>query len=191
MPVHARTTQNRQESKGADQKSSDGHSESSGSGDGTKIVRGIKVKSGASPIPGCIYEFGHPCCMDEYPHHSEIPARCFEPLDNEKEFRNAFPYNTLRKRQKVTHSILTKAIEQAESELERDIERYEDIRKRGDEAMSDYDLRFGYTAQSSGLPLKYAHIGYARGKLRILKHWMEKLYRGAAAIPQGKQGSLF
>lgn len=129
--------------------------------------------------------------MEEYPHHSEIEPRCFTPLDNEKEFRNAFPYDLLRKNQKITHSILVKAIERTEAELASHIERYEDIRARGDEAMSDYDLRFGYTAQSSGLPLKHNHIGYTKGQLRILKHWMEKLYRGAAAIPQGKQESLF
>lgn len=138
-----------------------------------------------------LYEFGHPCCEAEYPDPSEIEARCFEPLDNEKEFRSAFPYDLLRKNQKITHSILSKAIERTEASLASHIERYEDIRKRGDDAMSEYDLNFGYTAQSSGLPLKHNHIGYTRGQLRILNHWMKKLYRGAASIPKGKQESLF
>lgn len=128
--------------------------------------------------------------MAEYPHHSEIEPRCFEPVDNEAEFRSAFGHH-LRKNQKITHGILVKAIKRVEAELAKHIERYEDIRARGDEAMSDYDLKFGYTAQSSGLPLKHNHIGYTKGQLRILNHWMKKLYRGAADIPQGKQASLF
>jgi hypothetical protein len=129
------------------------------------------------------FGFGHPCCEKKYPHHSKIQPRCFEELESKAVLRDAFPHNMRRK--KLTHETLTKAIDLVEGGLQRDIKEYEDIRKRGNKAMSGYDLRMGYTAQSSGLPLKYAHIGYALGRLRIMKFWHKRLYQGA------RQQSLF
>jgi hypothetical protein len=145
-------------------------------------------------IPGVDYHFGHPCCDAKYPPVSEIEARCFEPLDNEKEFRNAFPYANhlrLRPNQKITATRLQAAIDHAKAEVERDIERYEDIRKRGNKAMSKYDLSMNYTAQNSGLPLTYAHIGYNRGRLRILEHWQKKLFPHNIDSKRGVQKELF
>jgi len=145
-------------------------------------------------IPGVDYEFGHPCCDEKYPPASEIEARCFEPLDDEEEFRSAFPYALnlrLRPNQKVTATRLQAAINHARAEVQHDIERYEDIRKRGDAAMSKYDLDMDYTAQNSGLPLTYAHIGYDRGRLRILEHWQKKLFPHNIDAKKGVQEELF
>lgn len=128
-------------------------------------------------MTGYEFDFGDSCCTKEYPPASQIPPRCFEPLDDEKEVRSALGlYN---KKRKITLALIKEKAKAAEADLRRDIERYEDILKRGDAAMSDWDLSMGYTAQTSGLPLKHNHIGYNKGRLRILKHWLEK-FRPAA-----------
>ena len=118
------------------------------------------------------YDFGHPCCEEKYPPASEIEARCFENLDSDVEIRSALGIGPKRK---ITVSLLQKNIKIVEDELKRTIDRYEDVLTRGDAAMSEYDLKFNYTAQRSGLPLCFCHVGYEKGKLRILYHWLEKL----------------
>lgn len=120
-------------------------------------------------------QFGHPCCINHYPDVGSIVARCFENLDSEKECRNAFSYKLIGRKKKMNIQLIKKAIECVNEDLKKDIERYENILKNGDGAMSRYDLKMGYTAQTSGLPLKYNHIGYQLGRLRILKHWLKKL----------------
>jgi hypothetical protein len=135
-------------------------------------------------IPDSNYELGHPCCEAEYPPPDEIEARCFEPLDDEEQFRNAFPYANklrLRPKQKVTSDRLQAAIDHTKETIRREVERYEDIRKRGNAAMSKYDLGYGYTAQTSGL----------RGRLRIFEHWQNKLFPHKIEAKKGTQGELF
>jgi len=134
------------------------------------------------------YEFGHFCCKKEYPPPEKIKARCFEPLKDEDELKTAMGcYH----RGKITFDKLKKQIENAKAELKNDIDRYENIRKHGDKVMSKVDLMRGYTAQTSGLPLKYAHIGYSKGRLQILEHWQKKLYPHDLKTQKGKQKELF
>ena len=66
-------------------------------------------------------------------------------------------------------------IEQAHKDLAIDIERYEDLRRRGGDALSVYDLTVSSTnngpyALAQALRLKVAHISYARGRLSWLEN---------------------
>ena len=121
------------------------------------------------------FNFGHPCCTKQYPPASQIQAMHIENLDSEIECKNAIPYNLKGRKKKLTITLFQKSIEILKTALEVDIHRYEDILKRGDKAMSQYDLLMGYTAQRSGLPLKHNHICYNLGCLKILNHWLKKL----------------
>jgi len=72
----------------------------------------------------------------------------------------------------------------AEKDLAVDIARYDDLRKRGGDAVSDFDLTIssghdGVAALAGALKFKVAHISYNRGRLAWLK---EKL---------GVQASIF
>ena len=120
------------------------------------------------------FDFGHACCTKQYPPASQIQARYNVNFDSEDECKTAMPYNLKGRKGKLTIMRIRNAIEAVKTALKKDIQRYEDILKRGDGAMSKYDLNMGYTAQTSGLPLKYNHICYHLGCLKILNHWLKK-----------------
>jgi hypothetical protein len=68
------------------------------------------------------------------------------------------------KRRKALESQLS----QARENLSRYIKRYDEIRERRDEAMSEYDLKMGY-GWEFGLDLKRKHICFARGRVIALE----------------------
>jgi len=134
------------------------------------------------------FDYGHPCCNLGYPPPREIQPRVFENLDSESDLRMALD---IGKKRKITVAVVQKGLKQAESSLRNSIKRYNDIRKRGDAAMSSYDLSMGYTARRSGLPLTYNHVGYYKGQVRLLNYWIKKLSPNVEAVSPPQQLEMF
>jgi len=139
------------------------------------------------------FDFGHACCTKQYPPSSKIKAKYNENLDKEDECKMAIPCTMRGRNGKLTIMRIRQAIESVKADLQEDIQQYEDILEQGDDAMSKYDLNMGYTAQTSGLPLKYNHICHNLGCLQVLNHWLEKFVpvKQLENIKTGRQMELF
>lgn len=97
---------------------------------------------------------------DEYPPADCIPAR-------------PIPWDSLGKPK-------AKELDDARRELAADVLQYEEFRRRGGDALSDYDLLVssggdGVAALDTALRLKSNHIGYSRSRLAYIeKHHGEQ-----------------
>src|SRR5919199_5645362 len=85
----------------------------------------------------------------------EIPPTCFndkfQPLDAKK----CKSLSALREQLKIY-----------QAELEKHVQRYNDLKERGDEACCEWDLRTGYDAKFN-LSLKFNHISYVTSYQRF------------------------
>ena len=129
------------------------------------------------------YEPGHPWhYLEEGDGAPPVPARDIQPSDGAGEILvRQLPRNADKRRAKLDELLA------AERErLARDEAHYEDIVRRGAEALSRYDREIAYgenhgLARASSLALKFCHISNVRGRIA----WIEE------QLGRNRQLSLF